>query len=96
MVVFRDPERSVLRAREHRKRGRPPFALQFDYDASLKLAPIAIKASGFSIVGGVPASSPFTRRRIAARRILPDLVFGSASTMHTRFSAATGGPSGAR
>jgi hypothetical protein len=26
MVVFRDSERSVLLAREHRKRGRPPFA----------------------------------------------------------------------
>ena len=26
MVVFRDPERSVLMAREHRKRGKAPFA----------------------------------------------------------------------
>jgi hypothetical protein len=26
MVVFRDPERSVLMAREHRKREKPPFA----------------------------------------------------------------------
>lgn len=26
MVVFRDPERSVLNAREHRKHGKPPFA----------------------------------------------------------------------
>src|SRR3546814_12552497 len=26
MVVFRDPERSVLSVREHRKRGKPPFA----------------------------------------------------------------------
>jgi hypothetical protein len=26
MVVFRDPERSVLKVREHRKRGEPPFA----------------------------------------------------------------------
>src|SRR5688572_743267 len=26
MVVFRDPERSVLNVREHRKRGKPPFA----------------------------------------------------------------------
>src|SRR3546814_17802238 len=26
MVVFRDPERSVLVAREHRRRGKPPFA----------------------------------------------------------------------
>jgi len=26
MVVFRDPERSVLMAHEHRKREKPPFA----------------------------------------------------------------------
>ncbi|WP_260583058.1 hypothetical protein [Sphingopyxis sp. PET50] len=26
MVVFRDPERSALDVREHRKRGKPPFA----------------------------------------------------------------------
>ncbi|MBL8651720.1 MAG: hypothetical protein JNL35_15115 [Sphingopyxis sp.] len=26
MVVFRDPERSVLKVCEHRKRGKPPFA----------------------------------------------------------------------
>jgi len=28
MVDFRDPERSVLNVREHRKRGKPPFAGQ--------------------------------------------------------------------
>lgn len=26
MVVLRDPERSVLKVREHRKHGEPPFA----------------------------------------------------------------------
>jgi len=26
MVIFRDPERSVLKVREHRKLGKTPFA----------------------------------------------------------------------
>jgi len=28
MVILRDPERSVLKAREHRKRGKLPFSTQ--------------------------------------------------------------------